>query len=211
VIWGADADGSKAFIASAADQRSLMAFALNAMIVAALFGAIAVSREYAHGTVVPTMLISPRRHRAVLAQYVAVAVGGGLLGLFGAALTGAAAAVSLPIVDYDFMVSAGALAQVMAASAFAGASGAVLGAGIGTIVRNMGGAVAGAVLLLFVVPPIVVQLAPKAISWVPGALANVLSGVGGEVGILSALATVAAWGVVPAAVGLVLVQRRDVV
>ncbi len=64
VIAGTDMDGSKAFISTAADQQSLMAFAANAMIIAGLFGAIAVAREYGHGTVVPTFLVSPRRYRA---------------------------------------------------------------------------------------------------------------------------------------------------
>ena len=211
VLWGTDADGSKGFIATAEDQRSLMAFGLNAMIIAGLFGAIAVAREYGHGTVIPTFLTEPRRHRAVLAQFTAVLLGGALLGLVGAGLTVAAVAASLPAVGYDFLVSAGAVTQVVAASAFAGASGAVLGAGIGAIVRNMGGAVTAAVLVLFIIPPLVVQLVPEAISWEPGALAAVLSGVGGEVGVLAAMAAVAAWGIIPAAIGLVFVQRRDVV
>jgi len=211
VLWGTDADGSKGFISTAEDQRSLMAFGLNAMIVAGLFGAIAVAREYGHGTVIPTFLTAPRRHRAVLAQFTAVLLGGALLGLVGAGLTIAAVAASLPVIDYDFLVSAGAVTQVLAASAFAGASGAVLGAGIGAIVRNMGGAVTAAVLVLFIIPPLVVQLVPKAISWVPGELAAVLSGVSSEVGLLAAMAVVAAWGIIPAAVGLIFVQRRDVI
>lgn len=67
VIAGTDMDGSKAFVATAADQQSLIAFAANAFMGAGLFGAIAVAREYGHHTVVPTFLASPRRHRAVLA------------------------------------------------------------------------------------------------------------------------------------------------
>jgi len=39
-------DGSKSFVATAADQQSLMAFAFNAMLGTALFGAIAAAREY---------------------------------------------------------------------------------------------------------------------------------------------------------------------
>lgn len=42
-----------AFVSTAADQRSLMAFAANALMIAGLFGAIAVAREYGNGTVVP--------------------------------------------------------------------------------------------------------------------------------------------------------------
>ncbi|MCH8900284.1 MAG: hypothetical protein IH942_07320 [Acidobacteria bacterium] len=101
VIFGTDMDGSKAFIATAGDQQSLMAFAANAMMIAALFGAIAVAREYGHGTVIPTFLTAPRRHRAVLAQLTAVMVGGGLLGLVGAALTGLAVTLALPMTEYN--------------------------------------------------------------------------------------------------------------
>ncbi|MGB5758052.1 MAG: hypothetical protein WBM50_14130 [Acidimicrobiales bacterium] len=211
VIAGTDFDGSKGFIATEADQQSLMAFAANALAIAGLFGAIAVAREYGHHTVVPTFLASPHRHRAVLAQLGAIAVSGGILGLVGAGLTVAAVAFSLPTTDYDFLVSAGNVTQVLAASAFAGASGAVLGAGIGSLVRNVGGAVTGTVLALFIAPPLIGQLAPDSASWMPSILATVLTGVGNEVGQPAAVAALAAWALVPALVGLMAVQRRDVV
>jgi ABC-2 type transport system permease protein len=218
VVWGTDADGSKGFISTAADQQSLMAFAANAMVVAGLFGAIAVAREYGHGTVIPTFLSSPRRQRAVLAQLGAVAIGGAVLGLVGAALTVAAVAVTLPTTEFGFMVSAGGLASVLGAASFAGAAGAVLGAGIGAVVRNAGGAVTGAVVVLIIAPPLIVQLISGASSWVPSALAIALSGVEpeaagieSEASTLTALLALAAWAAVPAIVGLVSVQRRDVV
>lgn len=211
VIFGTDMDGSKAFIATADDQRSLMAFAANAMMGAGLFGAIAAAREYGHGTVIPTFLTEPRRYRAVLAQLAAVAVGGGALSFIGVALTIGAVATALPMTDYSFMVSAAGVAHVIAASTFAGASGAVLGAGIGALVRNTGGAVTAVVLLLFILPPLAVQLVSEAASWIPNTLANVLSGVGDDVGILAAVAAIAAWAIVPAGIGLFSVQRRDVV
>lgn len=211
VVVGTDADGSKAFIATAADQQSLMAFAANAMIIASLFGGIAVAREYGHNTVVPTFLATPTRHRAVGAQLTALLIGGGVLGLTGAALTVVAVALSLPTTDYGFLVSAGGVTRVLLASAAAGAAGAVLGAGIGALVRNTGGAVTGAVLALIVAPPLVVQLASDAASWMPSTLANVLSGVGSDVSLPAAIAAIVAWAAVPAAIGLVAVERRDVV
>ncbi len=210
VVAGTDFDGSKAFIATEADQQSLMAFAANALAIAGLFGAIAAAREYGHHTVVPTFLAEPRRHRAVLAQFGAIGLGGGVLGLVGAALLAAAVALSLPATDYGFLVSTGHVAQLLAASAFAGAAGAVLGAGIGTLVRNVGGAVTGVVLTLLIAPPLVVQLASGTASWMPSVLANVVSGVGNEVGYAAAVAATAVWAFVPAAAGLVAVQRRDV-
>jgi len=97
VIAGTDMDGSKGFIATAADQQSLMAFGWNAMMIAGLFGAIAVSREYAHATVVAMFLTAPRRARAVLAQLTAVLLGGAVWGFTGAALTVAAVAAALMV------------------------------------------------------------------------------------------------------------------
>ena len=210
VVFGTDMDGSKAFIATAADQQSLIAFAANALMGSALFGAIAVAREYGHNTVVPTYLATPRRRRAVLAQLGAIAIGGAVLSFIGAALTAVAVAASLPTTEFGFMVSATGLARVLAAASFSGAVGAVLGAGIGALVRNTGGAVTGAVLALIIAPPLIMQLASGAASWVPNTLANVLSGVGTDVGLLAAV-LLCAWAVVPAAVGLFSVQHRDVV
>ena len=210
VIAGTDMDGSKAFIATEDDQRSLMAFAANAFMGAGLFGAVAVAREYGHHTVVPTFLASPRRHRAVIAQLVAVALGGLVLSVIGAGMTVTAVALSLPTTEYGFLVSVDHVARIVAAAGFAGAAGAVLGAGIGSVVRNVGGAVAAAVLVLIVAPPLVIQLASGTGSWMPNALANTLSGATADVALGASIAGLAAWGIVPALIGLLAVQRRDV-
>lgn len=211
VLWGTDMDGSKTFISTGEDQRSLMAFAANTMLGTGLFGAIAVSREFGHNTVVPTFLISPRRYRAFLAQLAAVMLGGGLLGLAGQALVTGAVAGALPFTDYSFMVSAAAVLQLLAASTWAGAIGALLGGGIGALVRNVGGSVTAVVVVLFIVPPVVVQLVTDAASWLPDALNRVVAGVADQVSVPAALAALAAWAVVPAALGLLAIQRRDVV
>jgi ABC-2 type transport system permease protein len=211
VVWGTDMDGSQAFVSTAADQRSLVAFAANAFMGAGLFGAIAAAREYGHNTVVPTFLAAPRRHRAVLAQFAAVFIVGGILSLLGAALTAAAVAATLPTTDYGFMVSGGALAAVLAASAFAGAAGAVLGAGIGVVIRHAGGAVTATVLVLIIAPPLIIQLTGGAASWMPTTLANVLSGVSHEISRPAAAAALLMWAAVPGLLGLFAVQHRDVI
>jgi ABC-type transport system involved in multi-copper enzyme maturation permease subunit len=211
VVFGTDMDGSKAFVSTADDQRSLMAFAANSLMGATLFGAMAVAREYGYGTVVPTFLASPRRHRAVLAQFSAIAVVGSILGCIGGALTMVAVALALPTTEYDFLVSAGVVGQLLLASLYCGAVGAVLGAGIGSIVRNTGGAVAGAVFVLIVAPPLIVQLASGTSAWMPSTLANVLSGVMSDVSTPAAVAGLALWALVPAAIGLLAVQHRDIV
>jgi hypothetical protein len=211
VIYGTDADGSKAFIATRADQRSLLAFAGNAMLGASLFGAIAVAREYGHGTVVPMFLGAPRRHHAVLAQLAAVSTVGGVLGGLGGAFTVLAGVVSIAVIGRDWLLSAGDVARIVLASGFAGAMGAMLGAGVAALVRNTGGAVTAAVLLLIIVPPVAVQLSTHAASWVPNTLAASISGVATEPAALAALLALAVWGLLPAVVGLVAVRARDVV
>ncbi len=211
VAYGTDMGGSKAFVATAADQQSLMAFAFNAMLGTALFGAIAAAREYGHGTVVPTFLTCPKRPRAVLAQLAAVLLAGAALALVGQALMITAVALALRSTQYGLMVAAGDITQLLAASAWAGAIGAVLGAGLAAVIRNVGGAVTTAVLVLFVIPPLAVQLVNDAGSWTPPALFGVISGISTDVSMSAALIAVAAWALVPAAAGLMAVQRRDVV
>jgi ABC-2 type transport system permease protein len=94
---------------------------------------------------VSTILATPRRQKALLAQLLAVMLGGALIGLLGAALTVGAVAASTPVVGYYFMLTFGDVSRVLAASSFAGAVGAVLGAAVGAIVRNTGGAITAAV------------------------------------------------------------------
>jgi hypothetical protein len=188
-----------------------MAFAFNAFMGAGLFGAIAVAREYGHNTVVPTFLASPTRHRAVLAQLTAVAIGGAVLSLIGAGLTVTAVAIALPTTDYDFLVGIDNVTRVIAASGFGGAAGAVLGAGIGAIVRNVGGAVTLTVFTFMVAPPLIVQLANDTASWMPANLANVISGTVDDVSQPAALGALVIWALVPAVIGLITVQRRDII
>ena len=211
VAFGTDMDGSQTFISTAADQQSLMAFASNALVIAGLFGAIAVAREYAHGTVILTFLTTPKRTRAMSAQFGAIFLAGCALGLIGAGISAASVAVGLAATDFGFMVTAGDLTQVLAASTFAGGIGAVLGSGIGALVRNTGGAVTGAIVLLFILPPLAVQMVNETARWIPNTLTNVLSGVETAVGTGAALLALSLWALVPTAIGLVAVSRRDVV
>lgn len=210
VVWGTDMDGSKTFISTAADQQSLMAFAGNAFMGAALFGAVATAREFGHATIVPTLLVSPRRTRTMSAQATAVMLAGALLSIIGALAVIGTVALGLQFTDYTFMVSAGGVVRIVAASALTGAVGGALGAGVGWLVRNAGGAVTVVVGLLFISPPLIVQLTPDAASWVPSALAWVISGVSAEQSVPMALLGVVLWAAVPVLVGLYSVGHRDV-
>jgi hypothetical protein len=124
--------------------------------------------------------------------------------------TGAVAAV-LPTTDHVFLISTGDMIRLLAASSFAGTAGAVLGAGIGAVVRNTGGAVTGAVVALVIAPPLVVQISSGAADWIPPTLANVVSGVSSEVTSLAAIGALTLWAGIPAVIGLVATMQRDIV
>jgi hypothetical protein len=138
-------------------------------------------------------------------------LGGGALGLVGQAFIIAGVALALPSTEYKFMVSAGNVTQLLAATTLVGAIGAVLGAGLGAVIRNLGGAVTAVVLGLFMIPPLVVQLVNDAASWIPPTLGAVIAVLNTDVNPWAALTVLLAWGLVPAAVGLLAVQRRDVI
>jgi ABC-2 type transport system permease protein len=210
ILIGTDADGSKAFISTAADQQSLLAFGANAMMGAGLFGAIAAARDHDHLMVIPTYLVEPRRRWALTAQFAAILLVGAVLGLIGEALTILAAVVSLPLVDFEFMLSAGGILRILASAALAGGMGALLGAGVGALVRHSAGAVSAAVVLLIIAPPMVVQFVNNA-DWLPTTIVNVISGVAEQPGLLAAFGLLFAWGLIPAALALLTVQRRDVI
>jgi hypothetical protein len=78
-------------------------------------------------------------------------------------------------------------------------------------VRNTGGAVTAAVVILLIGPPIVAQLLSNAAAWVPGTLISVISGVGEQPGMATAIAALAEWGLIPAVIGIGAVQKRDVI
>lgn len=180
-------------------------------MIAGLFGAITVASEFTHGTIVPTLLLSPQRDRAMSAQLTAVLVGGALLGFVGGSSTIAAGAIALPLAGYDLLLPFGTTIRLVLASAFAGAIGAVFGAGIGAVVRNTGGAVTAVVVLLMLGPPIIAQLSAAAASWVPATLIAVISGMEEQPALLAAAAALIVWGLIPALVGMGSVQRRDAI
>jgi len=211
VLMGAGTDDAEGLFDTIEAQTSLLSFGMNAMIIGGLFGAIVAAREYAHGTAVPMFLAGPNRYRAMLAQLAVVVFFGGLLGLVGGGLTITAGALALPVVDYQLLLPVDVAVRLVATSALAGAIGAGLGAGIGALIRNPGGAVTAAVAILLLGPPIVAQLVNDAAAWVPGSLISVISGLAQEPSLVTAIGALAIWGLVPVVIGMLAVQRRDVI
>lgn len=138
-----------------AGVRSVLAQGgLAAGIVALILGIVASAGEYRHGTIGPTLLVTPRRERIVLAQALTHAVAGVALGILATAtsmLVGlpllAARGVDLPISGLDVVAIA------LGAVVFAGMS-AALGSALGALLANQVLAVALALMVLFLLEPV---------------------------------------------------------
>ncbi|WP_370327264.1 hypothetical protein [Euzebya sp.] len=79
------------------------------------------------------------------------------------------------------------------------------------LIRNAGGAVATVVVLLFIAPGTIAQLASSAGEWMPAALSAVIAGIGTGPAVPAALVAMVAWGAVAVVLSAAVVRRRDVV
>lgn len=139
-------------------QRNLFGAAGGAGIFALILGIIAVTGEFRHQTVTPTFLATPHRGRVVVSKllfYAAVGVG------YGVAVLALAVAIVLPSLsakDIDFSLTSNGIPGAMGGVVVGIAVYAVLGVGIGALIRNQIAAVVGALVYLFVVEGFVAAL-----------------------------------------------------
>lgn len=144
-------------------------------VVALIVGILCVAGEYRHRTIVDAYLTTPRRGRVIGAKLVVVLLTG--IG-FAAASTVTAFATTLGYLT----VNGGSLAwsdpelgRIVLGSAAWNVLFALLGAGIGALVRNQTAAVAGALVWLALVESVVAQLAGGRVAqWLPFAAGSAL-------------------------------------
>jgi len=147
-----------------------------------VMGALAVTGEFRHRTITPTLLAEPSRGRVLGAKLVVQAGQGALLGVVGTTAGVLAGAGALALAGHPTMLGEGAVWANLAWSVVALALWGVIGVGVGTLVTNQ---VASVVMILaftqFVEP--ILRLAIGAvdqIAWLamflPGAAAEALVG-----------------------------------
>lgn len=134
--------------------RTTLALTGLAQTCALLAGTMAMTGEYRHKTIASVALITPRRGRILIAKMLTL----GALGLgFGVLATGTGAAIAMPLLAKRHVVGAVSgvqLAEIVAGGGAATAICAMLGVGVGTVVRNQVGAVVAIVILLYVAEPL---------------------------------------------------------
>jgi len=106
------------------------------VLFAALLGALSITSEFRHGTIRPTLLVTPRRGRVVAAKVAAGTLIGGAFGFAACALAAGVGTAALRARGIDIQLSAGDYALLVAGGTAAGALWATIGVGLGAIVRN---------------------------------------------------------------------------
>jgi ABC-2 type transport system permease protein len=192
-------------------QAAMLGAGRLAGLLAAFLGGIAMSGEYRHGTIIPTLLATPRRGRVVAAAALANVLSGAAIGLAAAlaALLGTAAVLAATGTD-PVVGAAGVAATVAGATAWA-ALAALLGFGVGAAARNQPLAVALVAVLLLALDQVLASGLPEVARWLPRHLgAEVASGrLDGDPGALVAGAVLAAYGLALTVAGWVAVRATE--
>jgi len=193
-----------------------------------IVGAMAVTAEYRHATIVPTFLAEPRRWVVMLAKAIAAVPMGLVIGLIGTLACVGGGAIGLAIAGIDPLLGQAATWQHAGLSVVASAIWALVGVGLGTLITSQVGAIVSVVVYNQLVEPLlrmglgfVPAVAPAA-KFFPGAAAEAttggssiysMTGIAGGAGSLNAwqgALVLAGYGIVFGLVGYALRTRRDV-
>jgi ABC-2 type transport system permease protein len=133
-----------------APLRDLLGISGFAQVFALVLGILALTSEFRHGTITPSLLIVPDRVRLTLAKLGASLAVGLALGLAATGLTAVIGAAILNARDIDTGLTGSDIANMIIGGTVATALYAALGVGFGALVRNQVGAIVGSLVYLFV-------------------------------------------------------------
>ncbi|MBO0844085.1 MAG: hypothetical protein J2P22_01560 [Nocardioides sp.] len=185
-------------------------------LFAALAGAIGITAEFRHGTIRPTLITNPHRTRVLTAKAVAAAMAGLVIGMFAASLVAAIGSTGLAVRGISITMSAADFAQMIIGGAVGGAMWAVLGTGLGALVRGQVGTVVGLCVWMLLIENILIGNLPSIGRYTPGAADGALAGLMPNAGTATLIAPVlgtlllAVYAIALLALGGVVVERRDI-
>jgi ABC-type transport system involved in multi-copper enzyme maturation permease subunit len=204
-------------LSQAANQSKVFGWGTTiGALFAALAGAISITAEFRHGTIRPTMLTNPDRTRIIAAKAAAAATAGLAVGLLAAGLVAAIGSVGLALRGIPVTLSAGDFAQMIVGGAVGAALWAILGTGLGAILRSQVGVVISLCVWLLLIENILIGNVPSAGKYAPGASGGALAGLIPNAGTATLLAPIVGallligYAALSAGAGLVAIERRDI-
>jgi ABC-2 type transport system permease protein len=196
-------------------QRNLMGFSGIAQALAALIGILAITTEFRHGTITPTLLVTPVRGRMLTAKLEASVIAGLLLGLLTTLLIAGIVGLFGSLRDLETEATGSLVVKEIIGGTLATGLFAAFGLGLGAIVRNQVGAIIGLLVYMLLIEPL-----STAIPTVGDQIAKY--GLGGTSGALSATSTdnvlqqvpggllLAAYTAIFCVAGYIVMRRRDI-
>lgn len=185
-------------------------------LFASLAGAIGITVEFRHGTIRPTLLANPDRTRVLAAKATAAAIAGLAIGLLAAGLVAAIGSVALAARGIPITLNAGDFAQMIAGGAGGAAAWAVLGAGLGALLRGQIGAVISLCVWLLLIENILIGNVPGTGKYAPGAADGALAGLMPNAATATLLAPLVGalllvgYAAILATAGRFAIERRDI-
>jgi ABC-2 type transport system permease protein len=199
-------------LTTAEDQRGLLAVGSTAGLFSALAGVMLITSEYRHGTIRPTFLFDPRRSQVLGAKAIASLLAGVTFGLVGEALGFGLGYLILTARGIPFALTEGQTALLLGGGLAAVALWAVIGAAVGTIVRNQVGTIVGLLAWGLIIDNLLFAFVPSVGRYSPSNAENALEGLT-TTHLLPAAAGAAvllAWAAALTIAGIVATTRHDV-
>ena len=202
---------SKPHLSTNAHQLEVFQVGTRAgMIFAALAGALAITAEIRYGTIRPTFLVDPRRGPVIAAKLAVGALVGIIYGLLAEGLMAAATTIAFNARGIPNLLSGGDYARILAGGAAAAALWAILGVGIGALIRNQVATLVGLFGWMVGVESVSESFVPGAANLMPSAAGLSLAGNEHKLSVAIAALLLIAYAAVAAAAGWVGTLRRDV-
>lgn len=207
---------SEADLSLPENQRELVGNGTWAAAFAAMIGVMAMTSEFRHGTIRATFVFTPDRARVVAAKVLASILVGMGFGALGAGLGLGTGVLMIRARGYDVLLGSGDVRSLLLGTIVMSGLWAMLGVGLGALVRNQVLAIVGLFAWVFVVEILIFQYLPGVGRFAPGAAGTAITGntVGdSSVHLLSApagAALLAAYAGAFVLAGVLVVSRRDV-
>jgi ABC-2 type transport system permease protein len=147
------------------------------MLFAAVLGVISSSGEFRHATATLTYLCSPDRVRVLIAKALAAGLGGAVFGLVAAVIATVTGLAFVAGHGYRVPLGTGTLTGHVAGAVVGAALFAVVGVGLGSLVRSQLAAIIGVFIWCLVVESVVGGLFTAVRPYLPYTTATTLAGI----------------------------------
>lgn len=166
-----------AVVDDATEQRAILTDigVTMGLVFAAISGSLAITNEFRHGTIRPTLLKHPDRNSLLVAKVLTQAVTGTVLAAAATAYAVALCAAFLQARGLSLDLDAAQITRLIGGAAVGGAGFAVGGLAIGTIVRNQVPVVVGLLIWVLFIENLLRAGTPWIARFAPGSLARAIA------------------------------------